>query len=140
MENSSSKNRREVRFWKYDDGSFGFITIEKKHPNQYKYEDPVKQYAGRGVCKTKDKLNDEIERIQSQCANDGYEFRKKKIKIKNGLKYISKKDLFQEDKKTEKEKVWAELEKFLGSCGDKEKTEEKFYACSAVFYLDIAHR
>ena len=125
MENSSIKNRREVRFWKYDDGSFGFITIEKKYPNQYKYEDPVKQYAGRGVCKTKDKLNDEIERIQSQCANDGYEFRKKKIKIKNGLKYISKKDLFQEDKKTEKEKVWAELEKFLGSCGDKEKNRRE---------------
>ena len=140
MENSSSKNRREVRFWKYDDGSFGFITIEKKYPNQYKYEDPVKQYAGRGVCKTKDKLNDEIERIQSQCANDGYEFRKKKIKIKNGLKYISKKDLFQEDKKQKKKRFGQSLKSFWVLVETKKKTEEKFYACSAVFYLDIAHR
>lgn len=129
MDESSKKgrpeNKREVRFWKYDDGSYGMVVIEIR--NQHQWLLKKKQYINCDVFKTKDKLKAEMEKIQSQCDSDGYEFGKKKVKIKNGLKYISKKDFFREDERTEiaKENGWKELEKFLDSCGDKEKNKRE---------------
>lgn len=76
------ENKREARFWKYDDGSYGLVVIEIQ--NQHQWLLKKKQYINCDVCKTKDKLKAEMEKIQSQCDGDGYEFGKKKIKIKNG--------------------------------------------------------
>lgn len=100
MDESSKKerpeNKREARFWKYDDGSYGLIVVERTRQNQSSLM-MKKRYVDCRVCKTKTKLKDEIEKIQKQCTADGYEFGKKKIKIKNGLRYISKKDFSEKD-------------------------------------------
>ena len=115
MGESKIKDRREVRFWKYDDGSYGLIVVERTRQDQSSLM-MKKRYVDCRVCKTKTKLKDEIEKIQKQCTADGYVFQKKKIKIKNGLQYISKKD-FSEKNQDKGKCGWGELEKFLNSCG-----------------------
>ena len=113
MGESKIKDRREVRFWKYDDGSYGLIVVERTRQDQSSLM-MKKRYVDCRVCKTKTKLKDEIEKIQKQCTADGYVFQKKKIK--NGLQYISKKD-FSEKNQDKGKCGWGELEKFLNSCG-----------------------
>ena len=91
-----------MRFWKYDDGSFGLIVVERQYQDELLQQNPQqerlpqddssqqnpqqrikKQYVDCGVYRTKTKLNKKIDEIQKQCEADGYDFQKKKIKIEN---------------------------------------------------------
>lgn len=102
MGESKIKDRREVRFWKYDDGSYGLIVVERTRQDQSSLM-MKKQYVDCRVCKTKTKLKDEIEKIQKQCTADGYVFQKKN-KNKKWTAIHFKEGLFR--KKPRQRKMW----------------------------------
>lgn len=52
MGESKIKDRREVRFWKYDDGSYGLIVVERTRQDQSSLM-MKKRYVDCRVCKTK---------------------------------------------------------------------------------------
>ena len=151
MNELGKKGKRDVRFWKYDDGSFGLIVVERQYQDELLQQNPQqerlpqddssqqnpqqrikKQYVDCGVYRTKTKLNKKIDEIQKQCEADGYDFQKKKIKIENGLKYVSKHDFSDQDEEQGKY-GWEELEKFLNSCGtDNENKKEVLRLFSGV--------
>ena len=110
MGESKIKDRREVRFWKYDDGSYGLIVVERTRQDQSSLM-MKKRYVDCRVCKTKTKLKDEIEKIQKQCTADGYVFQKKKIKIKMDCNTFQRRT-FQKKTKTKENVVGENLRSF----------------------------
>ena len=111
MGESKIKDRREVRFWKYDDGSYGLIVVERTRQDQSSLM-MKKRYVDCRVCKTKTKLKDEIEKIQKQCTADGYVFQKKKIKNKKWTAIHFKEGTFQKKTKTKENVVGENLRSF----------------------------
>ena len=118
MENESNdkKFRCRVYYWKYDDGSYGYIVFKEvaKEPSQKK---KVKnEYVTQGVCLDKTQRKDVFTRIKGQYEADGYVFKKKRIQIKTGIDYLSSSDLRKKNKNLSVDK-FQELEKFVDSCG-----------------------
>lgn len=116
MDISTKKVEQEVRFWKYDDGSFGFIVVQKQYQGKFPQEKVKRKCLDCGVCKDKDQLKAMLDGLQRQCTTDGYDFQKKRLKIKNGLQCVSKHDFSEKDEEIGK-RGWEELKRFLDSCG-----------------------
>lgn len=86
MDESSKKerpeNKREVRFWKYDDGSYGMVVIEIR--NQYQWLLKKKQYINCDIFKTKDKLKAEMEKSKASATAMDTSLERKRSRSKTG--------------------------------------------------------
>lgn len=102
MGESKIKDRREVRFWKYDDGSYGLIVVERTRQDQSSLM-MKKRYVDCRVCKTKTKLKDEIEKSKNSAPLMDTSFRRKN-KNKKWTAIHFKEGLFR--KKPRQRKMW----------------------------------
>lgn len=118
MENESNdkKLRCRVCYWKYDDGSYGYIVFKEVAKELSQKKKVKNEYVTQGVCLDKTQRKDAFTRIKGQYEADGYIFKKKKIQIKTGIDYLSASDLRKKNKNLSADK-FQELEKFIDSCG-----------------------
>lgn len=105
-----AKAEQTIHFWRYDDGTFGAIAIERQQERKNAESIPG------GVYSDKAHLKDFIKQCQNQCIENGSSVGKKKLNIKCGLSQLSKNDFVDKNKKRGR-KGWEALTDFLNSCG-----------------------